>query len=80
MYLFSLELTESCKFALIWDVLIRLFGDISSDLMILSRVSEVAVAVIASIHFALSFFLSSDALSRRYDGLKLWDLIIKKDK
>lgn len=47
--------------------------------MILSRVSEVAVAVIASIHFTLSFFVSNDAFSRRYDGLKLWDLVMNKN-
>lgn len=76
-YLLSLVLIDSCRFSLIWDVWMRLSDGISKAFIISSKVWVVAVAVIARIHWTLSFLLSSDARSLRYEGLKLWDLYIQ---
>ena len=54
----------------------RLSDGISKAVTISSKVWVVAVAVIARIHWPLSFLRSSDARSLRYEGLKLWDLPI----
>lgn len=75
-YLLLLVLIDSCRLSLIWDVLMRLSDGISNTVTISSKVWVVAVAVIARIHWTLSFLRSSDARSLRYEGLKLWDLPI----
>lgn len=75
-YLLLLMLIDSCRLSLIWDVLMRLSDGISNTVTISSKVWVVAVAVIARIHWTLSFLRSSDARSLRYEGLKLWDLPI----
>lgn len=52
----------------------RLVEGISRADMTACKVVIVAVAVIARMHWALSFALINDALSLMYDGRKLCDL------